>query len=500
MVNELIYVLWIAVGTTGFWESVNGLQRFRILKKLPCWLWEIVIGIVPIVWIGIIQILLHPINLLLYSVITVSYMELLRTRHKSRWWSIPLILVQCVMYFLLPFWHAQENRFYVLMIVEIVGLLLQSLRMNPMWVMIGIGLWIFLKPYFFPAHDQWMDIVDLFGLFVPLFLYLKESAGRLRIAYERGHDALTGLMNRTSFNEWLQEFQGQRGVLAIVDLDNFKYVNDVFGHQAGDQLLVEMGERISRVIPNQASVYRWGGDEFVIVCQQPSGEEGEIWVRNMIQTVFQALEAIPSQTIPSFTIRATMGVALGEYDGRLFSQADTALLYTKRMIKNQLKWYSEDLNDKLMIENDGQETLQERDQRLRIADAVWEYAHEGMLITDLDGTILRVNRAFTKTTGFTAKEAFGKTPRLLQSGYHDKPFYQELWNQLLKKGVWEGEVINRKKNGDVYREWLQIRSIGQDEASSSYYLATFYELEKKEDNGNEDTSASSRVTGASYNT
>ena len=475
--DELIYMLWIAVGTTGFWESVNGIQRIRKLKRLPDWLWVMLLGVVPVVWIGLIQVTLHPVSLLLYGVITVSYMGLLKTRQKSGWWSVPAILVQCAMFFLLPAWHAQADRFYVLMIVEIVGLLLLSFRANPLWAIVGIGLWVFVKPFFFPAHDQWVDFVDLFGLFIPLFLYLKESAGRLRIAYERGHDALTGLLNRTSFNDWLRESQGQQGILAIADLDDFKFVNDTFGHQVGDQLLEEVGGIISRITPKQASVFRWGGDEFVIACQRPKGEEGGTWTRKTMQNVFQSLETIPSQVIPSFTIRASMGVAQGDYDARLFSQADMALMYAKRKGKNKLEWYREDLHEKLLSENAEIETPQARELNLQMADAVWEYAREGMMITHLDGTIVRVNRAFTRTTGYTAKEVVGKNPRLLQSGYQSLTFYREMWNQLVNEGTWAGEIANRRKNGDIYWEWLQIRSIGEESETPLFYLATFYELE-----------------------
>lgn len=89
------------------------------------------------------------------------------------------------------------------------------------------------------------------------------------------------------------------------------------------------------------------------------------------------------------------------------------------------------------------------EEQLRIAATAFD-SQEGMMITDADSVILKVNRAFTETTGYTAEEAVGQTPRLLSSGRHDKAFYAQMWEIIQRTGNWQGEIWDRRKNGEIY--------------------------------------------------
>ncbi|WP_302082742.1 PAS domain-containing sensor histidine kinase [Salinibaculum rarum] len=95
-------------------------------------------------------------------------------------------------------------------------------------------------------------------------------------------------------------------------------------------------------------------------------------------------------------------------------------------------------------------TLEARERELRGFKQAVEHSGHSITITDTDGTIQFVNSAFEKTTGYSASEAIGNTPRLLKSGEHDKEFYAELWGTILNGEVWDGEVINERKNGEQY--------------------------------------------------
>jgi diguanylate cyclase (GGDEF)-like protein/PAS domain S-box-containing protein len=334
-----------------------------------------------------------------------------------------------------------------------------------------------VKPVFLPAHDQVSDFIDLLGLFVPLFLYMRESSHWQRIVFERAHDALTGLFNRTSFNDWLLDAKGTTGLLMMIDLDDFKYVNDTFGHQVGDQVLVKTGQRISRAMPKQAKAFRWGGDEFVIACQHTGSQAA---MHEIVEEVYTELVKDPAPMSDDFTIHASMGVAQGEFSENLLMQADQALLHTKRVGKNQVGWYQDSRGNG---ENATAfpmdfESSREREQNLRIANSVWEHAHEGMVITDEAGTILRVNRTFTIVTGYDASEVVGKNPRVLQSGTHSSLFYRNMWQAIEQAGMWQGKIANRKKNGEVYWEWLQIRRIVDESSILLFYLATFWDLDQ----------------------
>jgi len=99
-----------------------------------------------------------------------------------------------------------------------------------------------------------------------------------------------------------------------------------------------------------------------------------------------------------------------------------------------------------------------------------------MFITDADKVILRVNRAFSAITGYSAEEAVGQTPTLLSSGRHDAAFYAEMTDSLRRNGTWKNEVWNRRKNGDVYPEWLTISAVKDDAGEITNYVATLSDI------------------------
>ena len=112
---------------------------------------------------------------------------------------------------------------------------------------------------------------------------------------------------------------------------------------------------------------------------------------------------------------------------------------------------------------------------LRIAATAFE-SHMGMIITDADQVILRVNRAFSEITGYTAKEAVGQNPSLFSSGRHDAAFYTAMWGCLALDGTWQGEIWNRRKNGEVFPEWLTISAVKDEAGLTANYVATFSDI------------------------
>ncbi|MGQ9365036.1 EAL domain-containing protein [Azospirillum sp. ST 5-10] len=112
----------------------------------------------------------------------------------------------------------------------------------------------------------------------------------------------------------------------------------------------------------------------------------------------------------------------------------------------------------------------------RMADSVFESAHEGIIITDADGTILRVNPAFSRITGYAPAEVVGANPRLLNSGRHDRTFYRDLWTTITTAGHWTGEVWNRRKNGEVYPEWLSISAVRDAAGTVGRFVAVFTDI------------------------
>ena len=115
---------------------------------------------------------------------------------------------------------------------------------------------------------------------------------------------------------------------------------------------------------------------------------------------------------------------------------------------------------------------------LRIAAIAFE-TQEGLMVTDVHGVIMRVNRAFTEITGYTAEEAIGQTPRLLKSDRHDKTFFSEMWKTIGRTGAWQGEIWNRRKNGEVYPERLTITAVKENAGEITHYVATLHDITER---------------------
>ncbi len=113
------------------------------------------------------------------------------------------------------------------------------------------------------------------------------------------------------------------------------------------------------------------------------------------------------------------------------------------------------------------------EERMQLAAKVFENTAEGIMITDAHVRIRSVNRAFTEITGFTQEEVLGQRPTVLSSGRHSKEFYDGLWSVLSEQGQWQGEVWNRRKNGEVYPEWLAINAVKSLAGEVTHYVAIF---------------------------
>jgi diguanylate cyclase (GGDEF)-like protein/PAS domain S-box-containing protein len=107
---------------------------------------------------------------------------------------------------------------------------------------------------------------------------------------------------------------------------------------------------------------------------------------------------------------------------------------------------------------------------LRLAATVFDSTTEAIIITDTHANIVKVNRAFTEITGYRPEEVVGKNPRLLKSGRHDVAFYESMWAALTTSGQWEGEIINRRKSGEIYPSWLTLCAVKDDKSVITNYV------------------------------
>jgi PAS domain S-box-containing protein len=119
-----------------------------------------------------------------------------------------------------------------------------------------------------------------------------------------------------------------------------------------------------------------------------------------------------------------------------------------------------------------------REHELRIAATAFE-SQEGMLITDASGIILRVNQSFRNITGYSSEEVIGKSPHVLNSGRQDAAFFKQMWGELKRHGSWEGEIWNRRKNGEIYPEYLTIAAVKDTAGIITNYVGTFSDITER---------------------
>jgi diguanylate cyclase (GGDEF)-like protein/PAS domain S-box-containing protein len=117
-----------------------------------------------------------------------------------------------------------------------------------------------------------------------------------------------------------------------------------------------------------------------------------------------------------------------------------------------------------------------KEEKIRLAACVFSHAREGITITKADGTIIDINEAFTRITGYSREEAIGQNPRFLKSGRQDHAFYEVMWRDLLGPGHWSGEVWNRRQNGEVYAELLNISAVRDAHGITQQYVALFSDI------------------------
>ncbi len=136
--------------------------------------------------------------------------------------------------------------------------------------------------------------------------------------------------------------------------------------------------------------------------------------------------------------------------------------------------------------------LEERSQALRksqnslhLAHRIIEASLDGIIIVNREGLIEYVNPTFTQVTGYSSDEAVGQTPSLIKSGRHEESFYEAMWKQLNEDGYWQGEIWNRRKNGEVYPEWLTITAIRSDDGEIFQYAGIFCDISERKQQENE---------------
>lgn len=181
--------------------------------------------------------------------------------------------------------------------------------------------------------------------------------------------------------------------------------------------------------------------------------------------------------------------AIGEIHQRLHQSARQLLLQAGSSEPISRKHYADFLQEvglfrKIIFGQPFHLPLPPQEESLisKVADKFFEHSAEGVLITDADSTILNVNESFSRVTGYSRDEVVGQKTNLLKSGRQSQQFYHQMWQSLRDNGHWEGEIWNRRKNGDVFLEWLSISAIRDDRNAVSHYVAMFTDITAEREN------------------
>lgn len=144
------------------------------------------------------------------------------------------------------------------------------------------------------------------------------------------------------------------------------------------------------------------------------------------------------------------------------------LVYSRTLALHSAQALKQELAERRRAESD-----------MRLAEKVFNSVDAAVFVTDQNTRIIKVNPAFTMITGYSADEAIGKTTHMLSSGAHPPEFYKEMWTTLKANGSWQGEISNRRKNGEFYTEWLSINEVRDQDGNLTHYVALFSDISER---------------------
>lgn len=202
-----------------------------------------------------------------------------------------------------------------------------------------------------------------------------------------------------------------------------------------------------------------------------------IWSRFIVMLVSNGIKTLLVTAFVLLIFQAMVGQHL-EHIAAHLRQLGRKMQYPTSLHLNRAatgRWRPDALDHVSNAINQMRHDLSRSNAELRIAAAAFE-SQEAMMVTDSNRMILRVNQAFTDTTGYSADEVIGLTPRQVMSGYHDDAFYNNLWETIHRAGVWRGEIWDKHKDGEFYPKWAAISSVRGDDGAVTHYVSTHYDI------------------------
>lgn len=158
------------------------------------------------------------------------------------------------------------------------------------------------------------------------------------------------------------------------------------------------------------------------------------------------------------------------------NKVEGELLLAHEELEQRVQQRTAELNEaNVTLKQEIAQSLQYQEQ-IQLSDSVLMNTIEGIMITDADGIIQRVNSSFSLITSYSATEVIGQNPRILKSDRHHPDFYKNMWGSITQTGKWKGEIWNRRKNGEIFPEWLSITAIKDLSGATTHYVGVFHDI------------------------
>ncbi len=393
-----------------------------------------------------------------YGVFVVALMSMWYLVPRSFWNPVgsTAVLMATTVQSVVAFGWSRRTGLDLLMIVGLSLVLLISTRLRTDFhssVVLYTGISGAALVYMIINHDPGQDLLISLTVASVTAAYIVGRANRnhrwdLDI-YRAEHDALTGALTRHGLNTWLHQRSAEArssGLIVACDLDDFKWFNDTWGHDLGDQVLQAFAHRLQTELRDQDALIRPGGDEFTVWMPGVSAEHAP----PLVQRLHRAVTAPTySLTTGPFHLGVSIGWAAGALSEDTAQAADQSLLQAKRQGKNRVAQAHED-------HPTSSGTPKSFTQLGWLGDAartLWAHWPTGAVLTNTAGRIVAVNPAYEQLTGRSWAELADQKPGVNSAEETSPEVYQALWHTLQEGTAWQGSLKNRRPDGTTW--WAQ---------------------------------------------
>jgi diguanylate cyclase (GGDEF)-like protein/PAS domain S-box-containing protein len=227
------------------------------------------------------------------------------------------------------------------------------------------------------------------------------------------------------------------------------------------------------VIADRQAIVQWANPAFSQLTGYSLEETVGCHIRELVRSGEQSTEFY--ETLWNTILAGRV------WRGEIINKRKDGTLYPEEMTITPVCLEGDAITHFIAVKQDISERKRTEEQ-LRESAAVMRNTHEGVVITDTAPNIIAINEAYTTITGYSAGDSIGKNPGMLGSGRADKAFYQTMWQEIVERGYWQGEVWNRRKNGEIYPQLLTISTVYNDKQQPIRYIGVFSDITQIKEN------------------